>query len=189
MRRKLAATGLIGVCLSFAAACSAPQTDRAATSSSGAPVYFSLENYFRSESARLQQSAPVVTKVVIKNDDRESRDIQIDNWQNELMLFVDSDINKPAWQHSFQTDSSATTTVYNSIDPKLRTKQIKIEKNVNGAITHIYIHNSDENMLYTSSEELDYFPDSLYRINKKQRVAIIGENTYTITGTFTASTP
>ena len=39
-------------------------------------------------------------------------------------------------------------------------------------------------MLYETSEELTYFPDSLYSINKNQHVLLLGSNNYIVTGNF-----
>ncbi len=44
------------------------------------------------------------------------------------------------------------------------------------------IYNDSKNMLYESQEWLSYFPDSLYQIDKKQTVRLLGTNTYKIKG-------
>ncbi|MBK1441986.1 hypothetical protein JHJ32_18455 [Parapedobacter sp. ISTM3] len=142
--------------------------------------YFGLEAYFNSEATRLQERAPTVTKTVSKNGETETHDVRIGNWQNELALFIESDINKPAWQHSYQVDSTASLLTYTAIDPDLRTEQITVEKDTNGHIKRIRIVNKVQNMLYQTGEQLDYYPDSLYRIIRKQRVQIIGESNYAV---------
>lgn len=178
----VAPAGVIGLLISVVVACS-PAREEQPAASNAAPAYFSLKNYFRDEAERLQRASPKIVKSVVKNGSEESRHTQISNWENELMLFIESDINKPAWQQSYQIDSSGNTVVYQRLDPELRTVSISIERNADETIDHIRIQNGVENMLYTSEEQLDYYPDSLYRINKKQRVMVIGENSYTITGT------
>ncbi|WP_257670621.1 hypothetical protein [Parapedobacter tibetensis] len=146
--------------------------------------YFSLEDYFQQEASRLQQLAPSISKMVSKNGETESHDIQIDNWESELALFIDSDINKAAWQSSYKIDSTMTSLVYTSLDPELRTEQITVEKGDDGTIKHIGVSNRIKNMLYQTDEQLDYYPDSLYRITKQQHVRIIGESNYLVAGTF-----
>lgn len=155
----------------------------AATAQTGRS-YFSLETYFKAEAARLQKLSRPISKTVNKNGQQETHTVQIGKWENELMLFIESDINKAAWQQSYQIDSTENTVVYRSRDPELRTREITVKRLNNGAISHISIQNGVENMLYESDEQLDYYPDSLYRIGKKQHVAVIGENTYTVTGIF-----
>ena len=46
------------------------------------------------------------------------------------------------------------------------------------------IVNHTKNMLYENTEKLSYFPDSLYLIQKKQRVRLLGTDTYRISGLF-----
>lgn len=147
-----------------------------------AAPYFSLADYFNQEATRLQQLNPDMVKTVAKNGEQESKEVRIMDWKEEFALFIDADINKPAWQSSYQVDSTETSVTYKSTDPKLRTAEITVEKQGNGSVTHIHIVNKVNNMLYHTDEELDYYPDSLYRITKRQRVRVIGESDYTIMG-------
>lgn len=169
------------ICVLIILAVSCSPADDAGNPAQAGP-YFSLEDFFSTEISRLQQRLPEIAKTVTKNGETETHDLQIKNWRNELALFIDSDINKSAWQHSYQIDSTANIVRYSSLDPALRTQQIVIEKDSTGAVTHVTIRNEVNNTLYQSNEQLDYYPDSLYRINKKQHIVVIGENTYTITG-------
>lgn len=144
--------------------------------------YFDIKGYFIGQAEDLQQKHAAIVKTVSKNDDREHKSIVISNWENELELFIASDINKPDWLTSYLIDSTANQLTYKSNDPKLRTKLITINKSDGGAVTHIAITNSDENWLYSSKEDLDYFPDSIYQIQKRQSIRFIGENQYDIVG-------
>lgn len=144
--------------------------------------YFSIADYFRSEATRLQRVDQEIIKTVSKNGDEEQQRKPIADWTNEFSLFIDSDINKPAWQNSYRIDSTATSLTYSSMDSTLRTETIHVEKSAAGAVTHIHITNRVSNMLYVTEEQLDYYPDSLYRIIKQQQVRIIGKSHYTVTG-------
>lgn len=144
--------------------------------------YFDLKGYFEKEALRLSRSHMMVDKSVSKNAEKENRQLIIKNWAAEFGLFTGSDINKPAWKDSYRITSGARETRYKSLQPDMRTKEIVIRKDAGGRIRHISIHNETENTLYTSSEQLDYFPDSLYRISKKQQVLIIGTNNYSVKG-------
>ncbi len=168
---------------SAATSCGSIPDNKAQTERPG--PYFSLENYFQQEASRLQQHAPQVFKTVTKDGSTEQRNIQIADWNNELALFIDSDINKADWRNSYKIDSTQTSVLYTSLDRSLRTKKITIEKYAdNGVVKYIGVTNQTRNMLYQTDEQLDYYPDSLYRISKRQSVRIIGESNYTITGTF-----
>ena len=144
--------------------------------------YFSLVDYFGKEATRLQQRNPEIIKTVAKNGEEERKKIKIADWEKEFALFIDADINKPAWRNSYRVDSTGSSVTYTSTDSTLRTKEIQITKSDAGAISHIRITNRVSNALYQTDEQLDYYVDSLYRIAKQQHVQIIGESHYTVTG-------
>ncbi len=179
----MATKNIVQIALACAAlsAVSCTSTDEAQVNND-VPAHFSLAHYFEQEAARLQQHSPTIAKTVSKDGETENRHTQITDWGNELALFVDSDINKAAWRGSYAVDSNATTVIYSSLDPALRTEKISIHRHGDGSIKHIEITNRTNNMLYQTTEQLDYYPDSLYRIAKQQRVRILGDSEYIITG-------
>lgn len=144
--------------------------------------YFSLADYFANEANRLQQRNTHIVKTVTKNGEDERKKIKISDWKKELALFIDADINKPAWRNSYRVDSTESSVTYTSTDSTLRTKEIHISKSGSDAISHIRIINQVSNALYETDEQLDYYVDSLYRITKTQHVQIIGKSHYSVTG-------
>jgi hypothetical protein len=144
--------------------------------------YLDLRKLFETEASRLAKLDPKVNKTVSRNQVSETKkDISID-WKNELSLFMESDINKPAWRDSYRIDESKTDLLYTALDSNLRTRSIHIKKNLNGKLMHVFIVNKTHNNLYQSSEELSYIPDSMYHIVKQQHVILLGDNRYEITG-------
>lgn len=154
------------------------------SSGSTTPKYFDLDQFFKEEIARLETSETLVRKTVVSEDKPEEKVLEIKDWNREFALFIQSDINKSAWAGSYRVDSSQHKILYTSIDPALRTKQIRIEKDISGRVIAIGIENGQSNMLYQTSENLYYYPDSLYHIERSQRIRIVGENLYKITGIF-----
>ena len=155
--------------------CSCRQGDTVRYSGS----YFDLKGYLEKEAVRLKSA--LVDKTVSKNSNIERRRMKIRSWASELSLFSESDINKPAWKNSYKTTSSKNKIIYTALESNLRTRSIEIV-NTSGQVESITINNRSNNTLYNSSERLEYFPDSLYRIEKKQKVVVIGTNNYTVTG-------
>lgn len=151
--------------------------------------FFSLKNYFEKEAQRLTSEHALVLKEVKRNAESEEKEIEIQDWNKEFGLFIESDINKLSWKDSYQeivrhnASGNLDTLVYKSKDPKLRTQEILIVKD-DKQIKEIAIKNSVKNYLYSSIEELKYYPDSLYEINKKQEVILLGTNAYYISGYF-----
>ncbi|MEC3880414.1 hypothetical protein [Parapedobacter sp. 10938] len=144
--------------------------------------YFSLADYFHQEATRLQQHNPEIIKTVAKDGTEEQKAVRVADWKKEFTLFIDADINKPAWQNSYRVSRDGLTVTYTSIDSTLRTKEIRVEKSNAGTVTQIHVTNQVRNMLYTTKEQLDYYVDSLYRITKQQQVRVIGKSHYTVTG-------
>jgi len=142
--------------------------------------YFDLTTYFQTQVIKLQQQHPIIDKQVSKNQQTEKKQVKIADWKSELALFIQSDINKSDWLNSYTIDTAAGRLYYQTNDPKLRTKQMIVQKNTDGSVKHIHIENRVHNWLYQSTEKLDYFPPSGYRIYKKQHVRIIGTNEYMI---------
>ncbi|MEO8793902.1 MAG: hypothetical protein ABI390_00475 [Daejeonella sp.] len=147
-------------------------------------VYFDLKTYFENEAARLQSVNPAIEKTVSRNSVKQNKKIANIDWKAELSLFTASDINKPSWKDSYQKIQNDSGLIYKALDSALRTREIEIYKTNEGTIKAIKIQNQTVNRLYQSFENLLYIPDSLYQVNKKQHVLIIGENDYLIKGRF-----
>jgi hypothetical protein len=143
--------------------------------------YFDLKGYFTNLALTLNEKNPEINKTVSKNEIKESKRIKIPNWNEEFALFIESDINKPAWKDSYTKDSSATKIIYKSNDADLKTQKIEISLS-HGKPTKIHIETSANNLLYQTKENLDFYPDSLYRIQKNQNVILLGKNNYQIVG-------
>ncbi|HEX8376231.1 MAG TPA: hypothetical protein VF602_00335 [Pedobacter sp.] len=147
--------------------------------------YFDLASYFEKEAIRLQTRNPLLTKTVGQNGESEKKDIKITDWKSELGFFIASDINKPAWRNSYRVIKKGNKIIYLSKDDGLRTQKIEILSKPHGGIKHISILNQTSNILYTSTEYLNYSPDSFYTINKQQKVLLNSLNTYQIKSEFT----
>ncbi|MFD0749791.1 hypothetical protein ACFQZS_06535 [Mucilaginibacter calamicampi] len=146
--------------------------------------YFDIKGYFENSAAHLKKERKTITKTVVHNGKSESKQVEIGNWEAELALFTESDINKPAWNGSYTKQDSAAVITYTAKDADLRTRRILIDKAKDGSIKQITINNQVNNALYNTRETLNYFPDSVYTIEKYQKVKLLGANTYKITGKF-----
>lgn len=151
--------------------------------SGAAPKYFDLAGYFKADTARLKKLNPQVNKTVTHNGVTENKTVQIGNWGQELNLFIQSDINRPAWKNSYTTTTFGDLVIYKAKDPELRTSKVIINRD-KGKIKWILIFNHTKNLLYETSEKLSYFPDSAYQIDKSQHVKLMGQNLYHIKGLF-----
>jgi hypothetical protein len=145
------------------------------------PKYFDIKGYFIADIARLNKLNLNVGKTVSHNGVSQTKTVKIENWAQELDLFVGSDINKPAWKNSYRITASDDFLIYNATDPELKTREILIKRDKQ-KIKFIIIYNHTKNILYQNSEQLTYFPDSIYLIQKAQRIRLMGSNYYKIVG-------
>ncbi|MNK14830.1 hypothetical protein D3C87_329610 [compost metagenome] len=143
--------------------------------------YFDIKGYFKKEASRLNKRNPLLTKTVEVNGASETKKIHIPDWEKELSIFSESEINRNAWKGLFSINTTNTQELYTSDNKKVPVKEVSITKR-DGRITSIRILIKNSNMLYSSTDTLTYYPDSLYRINKKQRIKLMAEKNYSITG-------
>jgi hypothetical protein len=150
--------------------------------------FFDLKKYFAAESVRLTKAKPLIDKIAVHNSIKEAKKVIVPNWNAELSLFSESDINKPAWKASYTASTSEGITTYTATDPDLKTRSIVIKKQQD-KVKLILIYNSTKTTLFGkalswTTEELSYVPDSMYRIQKRQFARILGENKYFVKGLF-----
>jgi len=145
-------------------------------------TFFDLKGFFETEVKRLTIQKSLVNKSVRQNDQTEIKNNVSVNWENELALFIASDINKSAWSDSYKLSGDSAHFNYVAIDTNLRTRLIEIKLDQDGRAVFIKIKNITQSKLYESSEELTYIPDSIYSINKNQSVRFLGNNHYLING-------
>jgi hypothetical protein len=150
--------------------------------------FFDLKGYFSGEAARLAKLNPEISKTAVYNKQPETQKVHIANWTNELSMFSESDINKPAWRASYSAQLSSGFITYKAKDPDLKTQDIVIKKD-GDKIRWIFIYNHVRRTLfnitlYETKETLSYFPDSLYQVQKRQSTRVLGIHTYTVKGAF-----
>ena len=148
-------------------------------------TYFDLKGYFEKEVSRLAKANPVVEKTVSVNESAETKKLRIADWKKELEIFTDADINKAAWKGMFKVSQQSGYQLYTSDDEKIPVKELRLfyteaGKELRGL--QIVIHNT--NMLYTSSDTLAYYPDSLYQVKKSQDILLLSKKNYQIKAKF-----
>ncbi|MCJ0743811.1 hypothetical protein [Pedobacter montanisoli] len=144
-------------------------------------TYFDVSGYFKGEIQRLSARKMPVHKQVWINDTQENKDIEIKDWKTELSMFVNADINKTSWKGLFKEDKTGDSLIYTSVSTNIPVKKLIVEK-VGTYIKGISIFINEDNYLYKKQDSLYYYPDSLYEINSRQRVTLLKEKRYKISG-------
>ena len=142
-----------------------------------------LSQYFKIEIERLKRLNPEITKTVLKDNEEETKDILIKDWETELSSFASIDLNKPAYKGLFKKDSSQNIVTYSFTDEKLDLSKVILQYKSN-SIEKIEVFRKSDNLLYTTKEILTYEPNKQYIVDKKQHVWILGDTHYIIKGIF-----
>jgi len=149
----------------------------------GTGNYFDLKGFFAKEVTRLSAEDPAVTKTVRINGDTETKRLKITDWHQELSAFADADINKASWKGAFSLHHQQGKQIYLSDNEKVNVKKLTIMQK-QGKIYGVEILLKTTNMLYTSTDTLRYYPDSLYRISRSQNIRLFNPKQYSITAKF-----
>ncbi|KEQ29233.1 hypothetical protein N180_20700 [Pedobacter antarcticus 4BY] len=145
--------------------------------------YFDLKGYFTAEASKLQQQNPLISKTVVLNGSQEEKKLQIADWSKELSIFIDADINKPAWKGEFTHTVTDSLESYTTKSEKIPVRKVNLHKSGN-TIDEINIILHTNNSLYDSADTLVYKPGELYQISKSQKIRLMDQKNYLMRGLF-----
>lgn len=147
-------------------------------------AYFSVDSYMNKEIQKLTQTSPKVLKSVSINNSTEEKSVNIEDWKKELEMFIAADINKADWRGSFKVQKNANQEIYNSTADKVFVKSLIINLDATKQVRQILAIIKRDNLIYSSQDTLLYIPDSLYQIKKSQKIKLMDERKYSVTGRF-----
>ncbi len=139
-------------------------------------IFFDLKDFFQKEKARLEKINSF-KKTVSINGISEEKEVATLNFDNELSIFIASDINRPAWSDKYKVDSIFTAQkklsqiTYSVLDESLKTKKITIDFQDNIAV-NIEIEKATDNAVAQSKQVLFYTVGKGYSIQSKQALSL-----------------
>ena len=145
--------------------------------------FFDLEGYFEQEKTRLRAMGPRGVKTVLLNDENETIELDSLPLENDLAIFLNSDINRRAWIDKYDGDTTYTTKGelqairYQSNDPKLKVQTIDIDF-VEEEVSAIRIERNMESLIAQTKQALSYNPGKDYQVQSTQS-SILGDSTLT----------
>ncbi len=151
--------------------------------------FFDLDKYFKTEILMLQDNITSIRKRVILNDSIEVMVLDSFDLNEELSIFIKSNINKSAWADKYTVDTiyegtKVKNVIYNASDKALKTKKINLSFNDEATISEINIVNLVKNTIYTSEQQLQYIPQVFYKIENEQEVILDKRNRLGVEGIF-----
>ncbi|MEM1123338.1 MAG: hypothetical protein AAGJ18_23055 [Bacteroidota bacterium] len=139
-------------------------------------IFFDLKGFFEKEKALLAK-VDLFIKTVSINGASENKSVKSLNLDNELSIFMASDINRPAWSDKYQVDSTFNTDdrllsiVYTALDEQLKIKKLTINFD-NQKPTKIAIEKATDNPVAQSKQFLNYTVGKGYSIQSEQTLSL-----------------
>lgn len=143
--------------------------------------FFSLARFFEAEKQRLRQDPPAYEKTVHINGQTESFKPDSLALDNEFQVFVNAEINRPAWTDKYTIDSILLDNQlvglnYKALTDQLKTRSIAIQLN-NNQVSRIDIETGYTTLISNSAQQLTYEPSKGYRIYNKQQQVLSKDST------------
>lgn len=116
--------------------------------------YLDLKGLIENQIKTLNKQKAEVQKSILMSEKSENKLIKTINWAKELELFIQADLNKPAFIQSYQVDSSSTGVKYTLKETeKLPVKYLNIIKvGADGITIEALVNN--KNYLYETERHL-----------------------------------
>lgn len=151
--------------------------------------FFDVKGFFEGQANTLTQKDIAIRKTATLNNEKEEQLLKDIDWASELSVFINSDINKPAWFQQYAKDSTRQTNIttisYTALKPDLRTQSLNVTyNNDSNEVTGISIQNKTDNIVYTQQEQLTYKVNKGYTIKTKQKIIFQEEQTFIIDANF-----
>jgi len=134
--------------------------------------FFDLVGYITAETDRLTAAKTTVKKTITLNGEVETKEITDVNFANDLRVFRQADINKPAWLDKYETDTKELSgnhriTSYLATDSSLIVRRLLIEED-QGVPVKIEIDRKTGNVLSDGTHQLVYEPATGYDVVTKE---------------------
>lgn len=120
-------------------------------------AYYDVKGFFQTQIQLLSQQQPTIEKTMVVGQDKEKRTTKEVNWKKELELFLQADINKPAFRLSYAIQHPDSLTYEYIIQTKedlpVRFLRVVLDEN-SGQPALIEAKISSKNKLYESEKNL-----------------------------------
>jgi hypothetical protein len=115
--------------------------------------YFDMVSFTKNQIDVLGKTSCKVKKDLLSNDLKQSKDLAEVDWQQELGLFLEIDLNKPVLRDMYLVNNSKDMVEYTATDKKFKVQYLAIKGTAENP-TEINANLTDENQLYQTKKEL-----------------------------------
>ena len=147
-------------------------TSGPAPDNSEVTAFFDLRGYMDAEVERLTTGKIPANKSITLNGEEEVQDGIVINYANDLRLFREADINRPAWIEKYETTEQKLSgnhriTTYVTLDSSLVVQRLLIEED-QGETIRIEIDRKTGTVLSDGQHQLVYEPGKGYSVKTQQ---------------------
>lgn len=151
------------------------------------------QNYFRLREFILQQIALAekqdwTIQKKVKLNEKEGKELESNpSWEDEWEMFIQADINKPAFQNSYTIDTVGNRIIYAAkAEENLEIKEIVVELDDLNEPINIFIKTENKNILFHTkrnlSIELKDHQIANYEIRGYQKIILLNATEYSVSG-------
>lgn len=163
---------IINIIFFFLGSC---QTKESSQNKAAIKPFYDVKGFFNGEIKRLTEGSMTIQKTVSVNGKKETQVIEKPNFEEELKMFIASDINRPAWTDKYFVKETPVGNhgfkyEYWSKDKNLRTKKIVVDEMYGNVNKTIEILNSDKSVVTETQAQLSYDINSGFRISTLQKL-------------------
>jgi len=156
--------------------------------------YFDLKGFIQLEADRLNKENAAVVKEVSINEEIEKKKMGNVDWEKELEVFSEADINQPAFEGQYRVDTAFINRSkgtfseinYSTSNTDLKTQSIKLYFLRN--TDHVYkleISRNVQNFLNDKKRTLEYISGHSFRIEQYQKIILMKPKKTIISGKIT----
>jgi hypothetical protein len=180
--------------LGWCGGCGPPAPEQA--SAAGQPLYFDVQGFLDRQMQHLNQVQPEVHKTVLDQQGEEERQtVRHLNWERELELFREVDLNRPALRDYFtvtrHTDPATghTTERYERVPGAYTNiRYLEVELDANRQLRHLQAATQQDNALFYTQRQLQLSTNAVqgqprlshYRVSGVQKLILTDSVHYTL---------
>jgi hypothetical protein len=151
-------------------------------------AYTDIPGLFQKEAEHLRNIKPGLQKTIIKDSQKESKEIQQPDWEKEFAAFRALDINKPAFVNEYRIDSliqegGILLLEYTALSNTLDIQKIRIGFDGSQMVSFMAERKND-NQIYATSQELQYKKGEGYKISGSLSIRFFYSTNYFIESLF-----
>lgn len=134
-------------------------------------IYFDLEKLVRADIERHTVNNCAEEKNITINGKNESKQIDTVDWEKELQLLLDCDINKPDWigKYDVQVLNDSQKYIFTANSSKIPIRSLTvIYEQKGGEVSSVEIVKKISTALFSNEQQITFLPDKSFNIKACQ---------------------